>query len=68
LGVNKSLKKVQQRYYWPKARSDIEKVQHLCSQLWTRNWDQMHQYIVGALFERIAITVTEPFLQSDQGN
>jgi hypothetical protein len=28
----------------------------------------VHQYKVGALFERIVIDVAGPFLQSDQGN
>jgi hypothetical protein len=28
----------------------------------------MHQYNVGALFERIVIDVAGPFPQSDQGN
>jgi hypothetical protein len=34
----------------------------------TKNWDQMHQYSIEALFKRIAIDIGGPFPWSDQGN
>jgi 16S rRNA C1402 (ribose-2'-O) methylase RsmI len=58
LGVNKTLNKVWQRYYWLQARKDIEK---LCQQCDTKKLGQMNQYKVGALFKRAAIDATRPF-------
>jgi hypothetical protein len=66
LGIDKTLNKVRQRIYWLQARADIEK---WCRQFdtcaasrgaRTRNRGQMHQYNVGAPFERIAIYVAGP--------
>jgi hypothetical protein len=74
LGVNKTLNKVRQRYYWLPARNDAEKCCWLCDtcaascNLWTRNWGKMHWYNIEAPFERIAIYIAEPFPWSDQGN
>jgi hypothetical protein len=68
------MSKVWQRYYWLQARSNIGK---LCQQYdtcaaspgpQTRNRGQLHQYNVGASFERIAISVAGSFPQSNQGN
>jgi hypothetical protein len=62
-----------QRFYWLQARADIEKWCRRCDTCAashgprTRNRGQMHQYNVGAPFERIAIDVAEPFPQSGQG-
>jgi hypothetical protein len=53
LGVNKTLNKVRQRYYWLQARGDIERWCPMCDICAanrgprTRNWGQMHQYNVG---------------------
>jgi hypothetical protein len=74
LGVNKSLNKLRQRYYWLQARGNIERwcrLYDICAASHdpqTRNQGQLHQYNVGAPFERIAINVAGPFPQSDQGN
>ncbi|PNF15527.1 hypothetical protein B7P43_G16595 [Cryptotermes secundus] len=73
-GVNKTLNKVRQRFYWLQARTDIEKWCRQCDTCAasrvprTRNRGQMHQYNVGAPFERIAIDIAGPFPRSDQGN
>jgi hypothetical protein len=74
LGVNKTLNKVRQRFYWLQARADVEKWCRQCDTCAasrgprTRNRGQMHQYNVGAPFERIAIDVAGPFPRSNQGN
>jgi hypothetical protein len=74
LGVNKTMNKVWQMYYWLQTRNDVEKWWQQCDTRAatrgprTRNWNQMHQYNVGAMFERIATDVTGPFPWSDQGN
>jgi hypothetical protein len=66
LGVNKTFNKVRQRYYWLQARNDVEKWCQQCDTCAvsrgsrTRNWGQMHQYNIGAPFDRIAINVTGP--------
>jgi hypothetical protein len=74
IGVNETLNKVRQRYYWLQAKGDIERWCCQCETCAagrgspTKNRVQMHQYIVGAPFERIAIDVARPFPRSDQGN
>jgi hypothetical protein len=74
LGVNMTLNKVRQRYYWLQTRNDVEKWCRQCDTCAascgprTRNRGQTHQYNVGATFERIAINVAGPFPQSVQGN
>jgi hypothetical protein len=73
VGINKTLNKVRQRFYWLQARADIEKWCRQCDTCaasrgpQTRNWGQMHWYNVGAPFERIAIDIAGPFLRSDKG-
>lgn len=60
LGVNKTLNKVRQRYYWLQARKNVEKWCWQCNTCaaghgaQTRNWGQMHQYIRAPL-KRLAI-------------
>jgi hypothetical protein len=74
LGVSKTLNKFRQRFCWLQVRADIEKWCQQCDTCaaswgpWTRNQGQMHQYNVGAPFERLAIDVAGPFPRSDQGN
>jgi hypothetical protein len=74
LGVNKTLSKVRQRYYWVHARNDIGRWCQMCDICaasrgpQTRHRGQMHQYNVGAPFERIAIDGAAPFPWSDRGN
>jgi hypothetical protein len=74
LGINRTLNKVRQRYYWLQAKDDVERWCQQCDIYaasrgpWTRNRGHKHQYNIGAQFERIAIDVVGPFPRSDQGN
>jgi hypothetical protein len=74
LRINKTLNKVQQRFYWLYARSSIEKWCRECDICAashgprTRNRGQMHQCNVGVSFERLAIDVAGPYALSNQGN
>jgi len=74
LGVNKTIDKVRQRYYWLHLRGDVERWCQQCDTCAasggprTRSRDLMHQYNVGTPFERIAIDIAGPFPESDRGN
>jgi hypothetical protein len=74
LGVNKTLDIVRQRYYWLHMKSNSERWCQQCDTCAasrgprSRNQGLMHQYNVGAPFERIAVDITGPFLESDRGN
>jgi hypothetical protein len=74
LGVNKTIDKVQHRYYWFHLRGDVERWCQQCDTCAasrgprTRSLGLMHQYYVGALFERLAIDIAGPFPESDSGN
>jgi hypothetical protein len=63
LGDNRTLNKVWQMYYWLQTRSDIEKCYWWCDTCaisrgpLTKNRCHMHQYNIGAPFERIVIHV-----------
>jgi hypothetical protein len=77
LGVNKTLDKVRQKYYWLQARHDVEEWRRRCntcaasqgSQARSQGLMQPYASIQHqARFEGIAIDVAGPFPQSDQGN
>jgi hypothetical protein len=74
LGANKTMNKVRQRYYWLRLRDDVERWCRQCDACAasrgprTRSRGLMHQYNVGAPFERIAIDIAGPFPESDRGN
>jgi hypothetical protein len=74
LGANKTLDKVRQRYYWLHLKGDLKRRCQQCDTcapsrgLRTRRRGLMHQYNVGAPFERIAIDIAGPFPGSDRGN
>jgi hypothetical protein len=74
LGVNKILDKNLQKYFWLQARNNVEEWCRQCDTCAarrgprTRNWGQMHQYNIGASFERIAVDLAGTFQWSDQGN
>lgn len=74
LGVNKTLAKVRERYYWVNSRDDVERWCRQCVKCAatkgpkTRTRGKMQQYNVGAPFERIAIDVAGPFPETHQGN
>jgi hypothetical protein len=61
-GISKTLDKVRQRYYWLHSRDDVESwCQQLAEASRTRTLGLMHQYNVGAPFERIAMDISGPF-------
>ena len=74
LGVNKTLDKIRQRFYWVYCKMDVEE--------WCRKCDicaaskgphaktrgQLQTYNVGSPFERIAIDLAGPFPVSKSGN
>ena len=74
LGANKTLDKIRQRYYWLRLRDDVERWCRQCDVCAasrgprTRNRGLMHQYNVGAPFERVAVDIAGPFPESDRGN
>ena len=74
LGANKTMDKVRQRYYWLHLSSDVERWCRQCDTCAasrgpkTRSRGLMHQYNVGAPFERIAVDIAGPFPESERGN
>jgi len=74
LGANKTMDKVRQRYYWLRLRDDVERWCRQCDVCaasrgpMTRSRGLMHQYNLGAPFERIALDIAGPFPESDRGN
>ena len=74
LGFNKTIDKFCQRYYWLNLRGDVERWRQqydTCATSRgprTRSRGLMHQYNIGAPFERNAIDIAGHFLESDQGN
>ena len=74
-GVNKTLAKVRERFYWINCREDVEDWCRKCTVcaatkgLNTKIRGKMRVYNVGAPFERIAIDVAGPFpIITDRGN
>jgi predicted aspartyl protease len=73
-GVNKTLGKIRERFYWVNARDDIETWCRKCATCAaskgprTRSRGLMKQYNVGAPFERIAFDIAGPFPVTDSGN
>jgi ferredoxin len=74
VGVNKTSDKDSQRYYWLQARNNVEKWCQHCDacatkcNLQIKGQGLMHQYDVGAPYERITIGIVGSFSQSNQGN
>ena len=66
--------KVWQRYYWLRFRDDVGRWCRQCDACAasrgprTRSRGLMHQYNVGAPFERIAVDIAGTFPDSDRGN
>ena len=73
-GVNKTLNKVRERFYWISSRQDVEAWCRKCKVCaatkgpQTRSRGQLKQYNVGAPFERIAIDIAGPFPVTKDGN
>lgn len=74
LGVNKTLSKVRERFYWIHMRQDVEDWCRRCTRCAgskgprTRSRGEMQQYVVGAPFERIAMDIAGPFPETNNGN
>jgi transposase InsO family protein len=73
-GVNKTLGKIRERFYWVNARDDIETWCRKCATCAaskgprTRSRGLMKQYNVGAPFESTAFDIAGPFPVTDSGN
>lgn len=73
-GVNKTLSKIRQRFYWLHCREDVENWCRQCTLCAAskgpnvRTRGKMHLYIVGAPFERVGIDVAGPFPITVEGN
>lgn len=74
LGVNKTVEKVKQRFYWIGCHQSAKDWIQNCSQCMAakgpriRSRGKMQQYNSGAPFERIAMDVAGPFPVTDTGN
>ena len=73
-GVSKTVKRIQQRFYWPQCSQDIKKWCANCDLCASRKGPakkpraKMQQYNVGAPMERIALDILGPLPQSATGN
>ncbi|UYV65170.1 K02A2.6-like, partial [Cordylochernes scorpioides] len=73
-GINKTLKKVRERFYWVYYHEDVERWCKECDRCAaskepkTRSRGVMREYNMGAPFERIAIDVAGPFPVTEGGN
>ncbi|UYV65106.1 K02A2.6-like [Cordylochernes scorpioides] len=73
-GINKTLKKVRERFYWVYYHEDVERWCKECDRCAaskgpkTRARGVMREYNMGAPFERIAIDVIGPFPVTEGGN
>ncbi|MCG8622472.1 MAG: DDE-type integrase/transposase/recombinase [Proteobacteria bacterium] len=73
-GINKTVKRVQQRFYWPQSSRDIKKWCAACDLCASKKGPmkkpraRLQQYNVGAPMERIAMDVLGPLPESTTGN
>ncbi|UYV73615.1 K02A2.6-like [Cordylochernes scorpioides] len=73
-GINKTLKKVRERFYWVYYHEDVERWYKECDRCAaskgpkTRSRGVMREYNMGVPFERIAIDVAGPFPVTEGGN
>jgi len=74
LGVNKTLQKIKERFYWVGCHDSVRDWVAKCEQCSkakgprTRSHGKMQQYLVGAPFERVALDIAGPFPESNCGN
>ena len=74
LGVNKTIDRVRERFYWLHMRQDVEDWCRRCSSCAAskgprvRSRGELQKYVVGAPFERVAMDIAGPFPVSDGGN
>ena len=74
MGIKRTIARVRRRYYWTGYKTDIcdwcskcEVCQKRKSPL-RKHKGPMHQYVVGVPFERIALDITGPLPETEQGN
>lgn len=74
LGLNKTINKVRDRFYWVRCKEDVTNYIQQCTICAsvngpsTRSRGPLQQYLVGIPFERIAMDVVGPFPSSIKGN
>ncbi|KAI8737343.1 Transposon Ty3-I Gag-Pol polyprotein [Biomphalaria glabrata] len=74
LGINKTLEKVRQRFYWCRYKEDVEDWCRRCDRCAATKGPQrrtrgpLQQYNVGVPFERIALDIAGPFPETLKGN
>ena len=74
LGMNKTLDKIRQRFYWVYCKMDVEEWCKKCDTCaaskgpHAKTKGHLQQYNVGSPFERIAIDLAGPFPVSKSGN
>ena len=74
LGINKTLSKVRERFYWVRCRKDVENWCKRCTTCaavkGTRTTARgpMQQYNIGSPFERIAVDIAGAFPVTEDGN
>lgn len=74
MGINRTLNKIKEYFYWPDMRADVENAISRCDRCEAAKGPQrksrahLQQYLVGAPNERIAIDVAGPFPTSMSGN
>jgi len=73
-GVNRTLARVRDRFYWINCRKDVEEWCKRCDRCSskegprTRSKGAMMQYISGSPWERVAVDITGPFPRTEFGN
>ena len=73
-GIMKTLQKVRERFYWARARDDVERWCQACDACAARKGPKkrsrgkLHRYNVGAPFERIALDILGPLPRTSDGN
>lgn len=74
LGINKTLGRVKQRFYWPGCTKDVRDWCRLCNLCASRERPTrtprapLQTYNVGAPLERVALDILGPLPESDRGN
>jgi hypothetical protein len=73
-GVNKTIQRVKQRFYWPQCQTDVKEFIKQCDGCSSRKGPPrkpkapLQLYTVGAPMERIAIDIMGPLPVSENGN
>ena len=74
LGVNKTLGRVKERFYWPRCTKDVKDWCRACDLCASRERPTrtprapLQTYNVGAPLERVALDIMGPLPESDRGN